>query len=478
MRLTSSLFSALALIALEAAILPANAFDLPEFQEKMRKHIATLSGKTTAAVRMEILGSPEKAVFSYNESQKMIPASTAKLITSMAALEKLGPGFTFETKVIKQAGDLVLVGGGDPYLVSERLWLLAREVARSGVKNVSSIKVNDSAFSENYRGLKEFEGSGEPFTAQVSATSLNFNSLEIHVTQGEGSKPKMEAGPVPNSYAVLRNELIQTGGNGKSISVEPVGTYDHRETFRVKGTVGKGALPVIVYAAVSQPEAHVASAFAALLRKEGISVTKDFGGMVSGPMHEKALATILSLPLQDLVRLFNTYSNNFMAEEVFQALGRTIDEPASLSKSRVAVDDFLRRHAACSESVLFNGSGLAWETRVSARCFTETIQSAYRDFHIFADLLGSLPAGGETGTLKNRFKRRGEDFDAGKVRGKTGTLWSRQVVSSLTGVTTAASGEKILFSLIENDQRNNQALLRELKDWEDKCVELIQQLRI
>src|SRR5262249_16020402 len=140
--------------------------------------------------------------------------------------------------------------------------------------------------------------------------------------------------------------------------------------------------------------------------------------------------------------------------------------------------EFLRRHNACHESVMANGSGLAWETRISARCFTETMQTAYRDFAAFADLLGSLPAGGQTGTLKHRFKGAGSEFQAAKVRGKTGSLWSKEVVSSLTGVTSAATGEKIIFSLIENDQRNDPGLLRELKEWEDKCVELVQQLRL
>jgi D-alanyl-D-alanine carboxypeptidase len=106
------------------------------------------------------------------------------------------------------------------------------------------------------------------------------------------------------------------------------------------------------------------------------------------------------------------------------------------------------------------------------------MQFAYRDFQSFADLLSSLPGGGQAGTLRNRFKRVGSEFSELKVRGKTGTLWSKQVVTSLTGVTTAGSGEKILFSLIENDERTDPALLRGLKDWEDKCVELVQQLRI
>jgi|GEM_PF-4840854 len=457
----------------------AFALDLAEFQEKMKKHVASLSAKTTAAIRMEVLGT-KQVIFTHNEDRKMIPASDAKLITAMAALEKLGPGYTFETRVFQSGDDLVLAGNGDPYLVSERLWLLARNVARLGIKKVGSIKVNASAFEQTYTGLREFEGSGEPFTALVSSTALNFNSLEIHVTPGKGPKAILEAGPVENPYAILKNEVTVSGGSGKSITVKPMGTDGNRQTFLVSGSIGRKATPVVVYGSVALPEAHIASAFAQLLRKEGVSVAKDYGGLENGLVNpdKEPLTSIEGLALQDLLRLSNNYSNNFMTEEIFFSLSAAPDSQATWAKSKQVVTEYLRKHAACSESSMENGSGLAWDTRVTARCFTETTQDAYRDFLVFADLLGSLPAGGSTGTLKNRFKRTGSNFQPLKVRGKTGTLWSKQVVTSLTGVTAAASGEKVVFSLIENDQRNDPGLLRELKDWEDKCLELVQQLHL
>ena len=458
---------------------PVFALDLAQFQEKMKKHVASLPAKTTAAVRMEVLGGT-RALFSHNEDRKMIPASDAKLITALTALEKLGPGYAFETKVFQEGDDLVLAGNGDPYLVSERLWLLARNVARLGIKKVGSIKVNASAFDQTYTGLREFEGSGEPFTALVSATALNFNSLEIHVTPGKGPKAMLEAGPFENPYAILKNEVSVTGGSGKNLTVKPMGADGNRQTFLVSGSIGRKADPVVVYGAVALPEAHIASAFAQLLRKEGVSVAKDYGGLVTtlvSPTKEP-LTSLEGLALQDLLRLINNYSNNFMTEEIFLALSAGTGTQATMAKSKQVVAEYLRKHGACAESSMENGSGLAWDTRVTARCFTETMQDAYRDFLVFADLLGSLPAGGNTGTLKHRFKRAGSDFQPLKVRGKTGTLWSRQVVTSLAGVTAIASGEKVVFSLIENDQRNDPGLLRELKDWEDKCLELVQQLHL
>ncbi len=50
-----------------------------------------------------------------------MPASTLKLLTAATALEVLGPGHTFATRVVAQGRrSLTLVGGGDPYLTSKR----------------------------------------------------------------------------------------------------------------------------------------------------------------------------------------------------------------------------------------------------------------------------------------------------------------------------------------------------------------------
>lgn len=458
----------------------SHATNLEEFREKMKKHVASLSGKTTVSVQVEILGKGTE-LFSHNGTTQLIPASNTKLLTTIAALDKMGSGYRFTTKVTKKGDDLVLAGNGDPYLVSERLYLLARDVARTGVKKVKSIRVNNSAFSENYKGLMDWDNSGEPFTAMVSPTSLNFNSLEVHVSPGgEGGKPKVEVGPIPHAYATIRNEAKVVSGFRKDLTVSPVKVSGDKEAFVIRGTIGREAAPVIVYASVSLPESHIAHVFAALLRKEGVEVEKDFGGSSFSPDNSgEVIASQDGFSLMELVRFFNTYSNNFMTEQVFQAYGAADrGGAANQAKAQQAITEFVKRQDACKNVVIENGSGLSWNTRVSADCFLKTIQSSYRDFRVFADLLGSLPAGGQTGTLKGRFKKAGAGFDPQKVRGKTGTLWSKQVVTSLVGFTQTANGETAVFALIENDQRNDPGQLSVLKDWEDKCVEYIQQLRL
>jgi serine-type D-Ala-D-Ala carboxypeptidase/endopeptidase (penicillin-binding protein 4) len=449
-----------------------------EFQKRMQAHVGTLSKKATASVQIEVLGSG-KELFSFQSGKNLIPASNAKLITTIAAIDRLKPGFHFETTIYKKGDELIIKGGGDPYLVSEKLYLLARDVARSGMKKVKTIKVDSRAFREDYRGLIDWDNSGEPFTALVSAASFNFNSVEFHIVPEKNAKqPRIEVGPTPHGYAIVKNDVQMVGGNRRNVSVSPVRIDGKKEVFRLTGTLGKDADPYILYASVNQGDSYFAHAFAALLRKEGVEVEEDFGGRGQvNPSFEK-VASQESLPLLDLVRLFNTYSNNFMTEQVFLALGSRLEEPATLEKSRQAIVEFFQKLPACANAYLENGSGLSWSSRMSAKCFSEALQWSYRDFRGFADLLGGLPVGGNTGTLKSRFKKLGSDFQPEKVRGKTGTLWSKQVVTSLVGFTQAKSGELVLFVFLENDERNDPGQLSVLKDWEDKAVEYIQQLQL
>lgn len=462
----------------------AQASDLAfeDFQNQMKRHVRNLPKQASVSLHAEVLGTGQ-VIFSHEITRSLVPASNAKLFTSMAALEKLGPAYQFATDVYAEGkregdvleGSLVVKGSGDPFLVSEKIWLLAREVARSGIRRVTGgIKINNTAFAEEYRGLVNWGEKGEPFAALVNATSVNFNSLEVHIRVRNG-KAVAELGPVPHDYAVLRNELRVISGKGRDAAVRPVGTEGGKEVFAVVGTVGRDADPFIEYAAVANSGSYIGAVLSAVLRSEGVIVEKGYAGPHSEEPRGELVAQAKSPPLLDLVRSFNTYSNNFMAEQVFLALGGA---PATPEKAQEAVRGYLQGLPGCSDADLDTGSGLSFSSRASAQCFVSALQRSHREFRMFADLLGSMPVGGKTGTLRGRFLRNGSGFEAQKVRAKTGTLYSRKAVTSLVGFTPAASGETIVFAIVQNDERSGSGFISPMRDWEDKCVEYLQRLRL
>jgi D-alanyl-D-alanine carboxypeptidase/D-alanyl-D-alanine-endopeptidase (penicillin-binding protein 4) len=464
------------------------ASTVADFKQQMQAQLKRLPADTDVSFAAEVLGK-NQTLFSHQEGKSLIPASATKLLVTVASLEGLGPGYTFTTKAsvegkvvgARLVGNLVLRGNGDPFLVSERLWLLARDVARTGITEITGgIRVDNGYFSEDSDDLLKWVDSGEKFATIVSATSFDFNNLEVHASVDLGKKRvNVETGPVPHDYALVKNQVKLVSGSSTNLTLSPSGRTKGQEVFVLSGTLGRDAPAQIEYAAVAQPASYIAHVFASMLKTEGIKVGKDFAGVGRNISVNETLAKLQSPPLMDLVRSLNTYSNNFMTEQIFQAWGATIEgEPASTVKSRAALKKYLERHGICQNIVVDNGSGLSWDTRIDAKCFVDLLQNSYRDFRVFADLLGSVPVGGSTGTLKHRFKGRSKDFDPLKVRAKTGTLWSVKPVTSLVGFTQTKSGETAVFAILLNNAKNKPALLQPMRDWEDTCVDLLQQLQL
>ena len=418
------------------------------------------------------------------------PASGMKVITSAIALDVMGPDAVMTTRLLLDGkiqkgelrGNLVIFGGGDPYLVSERLWLLARQVARLGLKKITgSIKVNDTFFDDDAGDLVRM-GRDQPFATKLAATSLNFNSLEVRVVPRLSGKSRahIELGPLPHNYAILVNKTKLVGGSKSSLRIRSLGHDKGREKIEIRGEIGRLSMEKILYWAVDDPAAYIGHVFAAMLKHEGMIVNTPYGGHTefSGG---RTLARIDSLPLLDLVRLANTYSNNFMAEQIFRVAGATVyGSPASLNKAKKVGRTFLKKINACSKDgiVISNGSGLNWETRVSAMCFVSLLQHSYREFHSFADIFGSMPVGNRTGTLKKRFAKFGSWFDPRKVRAKTGTLWSKGAVTTLIGFVPSATGEPLVFSIIMNHTKKGSSPIQSMRAWEEKSISFLHRLNL
>ncbi len=471
--------------ALSGTLIAQSAFashmTIRQFQAKMRTQLSSLSRHTNAGVHIEVLGSG-KQLFSHRPDNNLMPASASKLITTAAAFGTLGPQFQYETKVLMEGKDLILMSSGDPYILNDSFTTLASDVARAGLRHVHTIRINNSAYAEDYTGLSQFANwDAEDDASVISATSFNYNVLRVYVTPAShATHPSTSIGPVAsNAYPIIHNLVTQVNGSGNNITVHPAGMSGNQEVFELRGTIGRQAAMVEVHASVRLPEANVAYAFAGLLRDHGVSVDQEYGGLSFSPP-DTAAQTVVSLPsltLRELANIYMPASINFMAEAVFQTFGSfELGGQASIKQSEAAMSRFLSRYASCQFSHMENGSGLTWNNEVSPHCFIEMLQSLYEENHIYDDLIASLPVGGKSGTLEDRFQNAPSGFVASRVHAKTGTLWSKKVVTALIGQTEIASGQKVLFALMENDDRAQESLLQELKNWEDSCVEALQEL--
>ena len=462
--------------------------DLHHFKKKLTKIVQNISRTAHISIRVETLGDAQ-VLYSHEPSRLLIPASAVKVLTTAHALDVLGPAHTVKTRFFITAplrdgivnGDLIVSGAGDPYLVSEHLWKVAREISRRGLREIKgSILINDSYFLDTIDTMTNFSPS-RTYAAKITPINLNFNSAEIHITNVKGkNKPVIELGPVANKYAIFQNKVKIKKKGTTNIKVYSKGKRKNKELFYIEGVLANDSKPITIYHPVKNSPAYFSYALAALLEKEGIKVANSFGGLVK-ENKGNLLLEWESLPLTDIVKLYNTYSNNVMADQIFYLIGAHIfGPPASKEKAFKAVHAYLKQTESCSSNdiKITNGSGLSWSTRISSKCLVDLLQKSYKKFHNFADLLGSFPIGARTGTLKDRFRSRKGSFSPISVRAKTGTLFRRKGVTAMVGFTSNPSGKVIVFSILINRKKGHPAEIFRLRKWEESIIEILQLTRV
>jgi D-alanyl-D-alanine carboxypeptidase/D-alanyl-D-alanine-endopeptidase (penicillin-binding protein 4) len=152
-----------------------------------------------------------------------------------------------------------------------------------------------------------------------------------------------------------------------------------------------------------------------------------------------------SLPLTEIIRLVNKYSNNVMARHLMLTLGvEKYGPPATVASGRNAIRLWLaNRGIQMPGFVLDNGSGLSRAERVTVRGLGEMLDRAWHS-PFMPEFAASLPLSATDGTLRNRFKSPGMQ---GRIRLKTGHLDN---VSALAGFVNAASGKTYVVAIIVN----------------------------
>lgn len=404
-----------------------------------------------------------QVVWEYQPQIPLVLASLAKVLTSYAALEHLGASHTFRTGIwALQAprggvisGNVWIRGEGDPYLLTEKAWLLALKLKALGVERISGgVLVDNSFFSPPVERLCIDGRCERPHNPVITPTAFNFNTLQFQVYPGAAAgSPVYVTWFPPGSYVAVENRAQTVASNGKlSVGLVSLGVKEGgREAFRLTGTVPVGIQNPLEYRVnVADPEAFTAQSFRELLRQCGITVTGSEAGAGRVPSGAKLLTFHHSPPLGDLLFGLNRYSNNFMAEVLLRDLGatRSGDSSSSLTAGlQVLRESLLRLGLHPEEFQLDSGSGLSRTSRASARTFCKVLEAVYMDFTAAPEFVSSLAQNGHDGTLRRRLRT-----DALLVRGKTGTL--SQVIT-FSGYVSDSHGKVYAVTVLLNGVKNN-----------------------
>lgn len=408
-----------------------------------------------------------QVLFDHRGDELLIPASNVKLITTAAALSQLGAHYTFQTAVhangrgrlppraggvpSKLKGDLFLEGRGDPELVSERLWLMARDLKIRGLAVVEgNLVADDSYFDDQRWGEGWPQNSGpQPFYARIGALSLNFNTVTVHVEPAlEAGQPAHVVVEPPTHYIRLVNRTrtrraASRDGQAGLVIDRVEGPEGNR--IVASGTLPLGAERITLYRSISDPSAYTAWTFKEFLSREGIKVK---GKVVKGkvPPTASLLATYASKPLFEIVQDLNKLSNNFIAEQILKTMGAELKgRPGTAAKGLGVVEAFLAELGIPPQSYrLMDGSGLSRLNRLSPTQIVRVLEQMYRSFPLQAEYLSSLAVMGEDGSLRQRLAGTSAQ---GRIRAKTGTL---DGVRCLSGYVQPRQGEPMAFSFLVN----------------------------
>jgi serine-type D-Ala-D-Ala carboxypeptidase/endopeptidase (penicillin-binding protein 4) len=338
------------------------------------------------------------------------PASTAKLAVAVAALDVLGPGATFTTRVVagQTASSIVLVGGGDPTLA-------AGHPPASDYPQPATLA---SLAAQTARALR---------ARGVRSVRLGYDTSLF-------TGPLMAPG-WPDSYV--------TTGNVTPITALEV----DQGRLTASGAPQDANDPDNYRARTFAPAAEAAQAFASFLAGDGIRV-RGAVSRAAAPHQATAIAAVSSPPLDEIVDWMLTQSNNVIAENLARQVAIATGHPASFSGAAAAEMAVLRKLGVGGEIRLVDGSGLSPADRIAPGVLIQLIRLAASPGRPgLRATITSLPVAGFSGTLApggSVFPEAGR-AGLGVVRAKTGNL---DTVVSLAGIAQARDGQLFAFAFM------------------------------
>ena len=405
-----------------------------------------------------------------NDATPRNPASVMKLVTSLIALDTLGPNYQWRTDAYIQGslrqgkldGDLILKGYGDPSLTPERFWQLLRELRERGISVIKGDLIIDGSYfipTQEQRG--DFDGRPQrAYNALPHPLSLNYQATQVHLVPDQGSTSIHAFTTPPLANLAIHNQMKLVSKPCQAPYHRPVVHLAEQAdgaTLELQGEYSSVCPEWSGTYLIMDPAEHLGGAFRAFWKELG----GEFNGKVKEgliPKQAQRFHSIESAPLAEVIRNMNKYSNNLMSRMLLLTVAAEGQgAPADLNKGQDMVRRWLASLQLPARAVrVGNGSGLTRDGRVTVETLGRMLQAAYAS-PLMPEFISSMPLAGIDGTMRRRL--RNTDLK-GRAHIKTGTLNN---VSAMAGYVQDRHNQRWVTALIINHKG--------LQSWQGKQVQ-------
>ncbi|MDB5959591.1 MAG: dacB [Massilia sp.] len=425
---------------------------------------------------------------SYLAERPMQPASTMKLVTTLVALETLGPVFRGRTELRATApiigntlrGDLILRGGADADFSGEVLLNMLQALRNQGIERIAGNLVLDRSLfnpARNDVGIAPFDESPEAYYNVIpDALLINKNMVQLDM-RSTGGKLQLAMQPALEKVVVDADMRLVDAECGKWEDgwklPEALPAPDGKLKVMLHGTFPKNCARSYSINVVDRQD-YLGRLFRASWRQLG---GRFDGAVIDGvtPPESKILAEHASRALPEIVRDINKPSDNTLARTLFLSMGALEPDPVlgsrplaasndtTYTRADAAIRDWMRRHGINDAGlVMENGSGLSRLERISPAQLGGLLQAGLRSDWA-PEFLASMPIVAVDGTMRRRLK---DSIAAGRARMKTGTLSN---VVAIAGYVRDMSGQQcVVVAMINSDlvkDGKGRIVLDTLVDW-------------
>ncbi len=398
-----------------------------------------------------------ETVLQWNDAEPRNPASTIKLLTTLVALDVLGPAFRWKTDVYAMGeingdtldGDLLIKGYGDPFLVTERVWQLLRDVRNRGIREITGdLLIDDSYFDVGEYDPGAFDRQPlRAYNVAPNALLMNFKVVRYWFEPDQaGRGVTVRLDPAIDNLRVENRLGLAAGscrGYQRGITItanEPV------DTITFTGKFPNGCKRYAMDRTALSHNEFAYGLFRTLWRESGGSFDGSFRNVVVDEEAEPLLS-FDSLPLSEMIARVNKHSNNVMARQLLYTLSAEVNGvPGTEAGGKQVIDDWLTQNQLEScKLAIENGAGLSRQSRMTAADMGSLLQFAWRQPYM-PEYLASMSLSGLDGTLRRRF--RNTDL-IGMAHLKTGSL---DHVTAIAGYLQSRSGRRFSVVALQNHE--------------------------